>query len=59
MKSSRIEEILRSPLNIEVWYKSNAVWIQKLAKEDNKAMVTYLDGGDTVEVAVDQLEEKA
>lgn len=58
MKPSRAAEIIRSPAKIEVLYKSNTVWIEKVNKEEDKAMVTYLDGGDMVEVAISQLKEK-
>ena len=58
MTSSRVAEIIRSEAKIKVLYKSNDVWIEKVDKEENKAMVTYLDDGATVEVAVSQLQEK-
>jgi H-type small acid-soluble spore protein len=58
MTPSRAAEIIRSQAKIEVLYKSNTVWIEKVDKEENKARITYLDGGDTVEVAVSQLQEK-
>ncbi len=57
MTPSRAAEIIRSQAKIEVLYKSNTVWIEKVDKEANKARITYLDGGDTVEVAVSQLQE--
>lgn len=58
MTPSRAAEIIQSPEKIEVLYKSNTVWIEKVDKEASKARVTYLEGGHIVEVAVSQLQEK-
>lgn len=57
MDAKRAEEILHARDSIGVKYRNNEIWIEKVDKTRNMALVTYLEEKNTVEVPIDQLVE--
>lgn len=58
MRLERIQEIINSTDNIDVFYRHSPVWIEGLDSNKGNANVTMLDTKTRMNVSIGDLEER-
>jgi len=57
MITSRIQEVLEAPDNIEILHKGNQVWIENVDMSNGTAQVRVLENNQNIVVPIDELTE--